>query len=80
MLQISLAAARVNAGYKQSDAAKKLGVTPRTLSTYEQGITVIPATTLRKAAELYGIPSDNIRLNVVEDGGYDEVFLNNTTV
>lgn len=80
MTQISLAAARVNAGMKQDEAAAKIGVTPKTLRSYEQGRTVIPAPTLRKAADLYNIPSDMIRLHVIDDGEYDEKILNNTTV
>jgi len=80
MMQISLAAARVNAGLKQDEAAKLVGVTPKTLRGYEQGKVVIPSTTLRKAAKLYNIPSDNIRLDVIDDGEYDEKILNDTTV
>ncbi|TFJ92176.1 helix-turn-helix domain-containing protein [Lentibacillus salicampi] len=80
MIQISLAAARVNAGYKQDEAAVKIGVTPKTLRGYEQNKVIIPSTTLRKAAKLYGIPSDMIRLPVIEDGEYDENFLNSSTV
>lgn len=80
MMQISLAAARVNANFKQEEAAKLIGVTAKTLRGYEQGKVVPPTTTLRKAAELYGIPSDNIRLEVVEDGEYDEKNLHGTTV
>jgi len=80
MIQISLAAARVNANLKQDEVAKMLGITPRTLSQYEHGNWVIPATTLRKVAKIYGIPSDMIRLEVVEDGEYDEKILSDTTV
>ena len=80
MMQISLAAARVNAGFNQTEAASRIGITPKTLRGYEQGKVVIPSTTLRKAAKLYNIPSDNIRLDVIEDGEYDEKNLDNTTV
>ena len=80
MMQISLAAARVNAGFNQTEAASRIGITPKTLRGYEQGKVVIPSTTLRKAAKLYNIPSDNIRLDVIEDGEYDEKILDNTTV
>jgi len=80
MMQISLAAARVNAGFNQTEAASRIGITPKTLRGYEHGKVVIPSTTLRKVARLYNIPSDNIRLDVIEDGEYDEKFLNNTTV
>lgn len=85
MIQISLAAARVNAKYNQEEAAKLIGITAKTLRNYEQGRTAIPAKTLRKAAELYGVPEDMIRLPIVDDGEYDdeeenEIFLQSTTV
>lgn len=75
-MQISLAAARVNAGLKQNEAAERIGITPKTLRGYEHGKVVIPSTTLRKAASIYGIPSDSIRLHVVNDGEFDEKILN----
>lgn len=78
--QITLAAARVNAGYNQLEGAKLIGITPKTLRNYENGVTTIPAPTLRKAAKVYGIPEDYIKLPVVDDGEYDEKFLNTTTV
>lgn len=83
MFQISLAAARVNAGLKQEEAAKKIGITAKTLRGYEQGKVAIPAITLRKAAKVYNIPEDMIRLPIVDDGKYDEEgenFLQTTTV
>lgn len=78
--QISLAAARVNAGLNQIEASELIGITPKTLRNYENGTTVIPAPRLRKAAKIYGIPEDYIKLPVVDDGEYDEKFLDNTTV
>lgn len=83
MIQISLAAARVNAELNQEEAAKMLGVTAKTLRGYEQGKVAIPAITLRKAAKLYNIPEDMIRLPIVDDDKYDEEgenFLQPTTV
>lgn len=81
MFQITLAAARVNAGLKQEPAAEKIGVTAKTLSNYERGITAIPGTVLKKASLVYGIPSDMIRLPQVNDGVYDdEFFLQRGTV
>ena len=80
MMQISLAAARVNAGFNQGKAAIMLGITPKTLRGYEKGKVVIPSDTLRVAAKLYNIPSDSIRLSVVVDGEYDEKILSDTTV
>lgn len=72
MFQITLAAARVNAGLKQDVAAEKIGVTAKTLRNYERGISVIPSHLLKKAADLYEIPADYIRLPVIDDGEHDE--------
>lgn len=81
VFQISLAAARVNAGLKQMEAAKELGITEKTLGGYERGQTAIPGHVLQKAAKLYDIPSDLIRLPNVNDGKHDdEFFLNDSTV
>ncbi|HEY9571252.1 MAG TPA: helix-turn-helix transcriptional regulator [Metalysinibacillus sp.] len=82
MLRISLAAARVNADLRQEEAAEKAGITAKTLRNYERGITAIPATTLRKVAEIYGIPEECIKLPIVNDGGYDEgdFFLTHSAV
>ncbi|KGR74867.1 helix-turn-helix domain-containing protein [Ureibacillus sinduriensis] len=82
MIQISLEAARVNAQLKQEHAAKKLGITAKTLSNYERGISAIPGYIFKKAARIYGIPEEMIRLPIVNDGGYDddEFFLTSSTV
>lgn len=74
MFQITLKAARVNAGFKQDVAADKLGISEKTIRNYEQGITAIPGHILQKAAVLYDIPSDYIRLPVVNDGKHDDDF------
>lgn len=74
MFQITLAAARVNMGLKQEPAAEKIGITAKTLSNYERGITAIPGPILQKAAQVYGVPADMIRLPQVEDGNYDDDF------
>lgn len=82
MFQITLAAARVNAGLLQEEAAKEIGITAKTLRNYEQGKTAIPAHTLKKAAKLYKIPEEIIRLPIVTDNEYDEndFFLKLSTV
>ncbi|MCJ0932581.1 helix-turn-helix transcriptional regulator [Virgibacillus halodenitrificans] len=72
MFQISLAAARVNAGFRQHEAAEKIGVTAKTLRGYEKGTTAIPGHLLRKLAKLYSISENNIRLPIVDDGEFDE--------
>lgn len=82
MLQISLAAARVNAEFSQMEAAQRVGITPKTLRGYEKGYAAIPGYVLRKLAKLYGIPEECIRLPIVDDGEYDEkeFFLESSTV
>ena len=82
MVQITLAAARVNADLKQEPAAKLIGITAKTLRNYEQGKTAIPGHILKKAAKVYGIPEEMIRLPLIDDGEYDEDenFLSLTTV
>lgn len=81
MFQISLKAARVNAELEQLEAAQEVGVTAKTLSNYERGVTAIPGHALKRAAKLYDIPEEMIRLPIVDDGVYDDnIFLDNTTV
>lgn len=74
MIQISLKAARVNADFEQEEASVKLGITAKTLSNYERGITAIPGHVLKKAAKLYKLPEEMIRLPIVNDGEYDDFF------
>lgn len=62
IIQISMAAARVNADLSQKEAAEKLGVTPVTLGRWEKGEAIPNMAVARKMAELYGIPLDYIRL------------------
>lgn len=72
MLQISLAAARVNAEMSQEEAAISAGVTAKTLRSYERGKTAIPGRILKRLAVIYKCPEEYIRLPVVDDGTYDE--------
>lgn len=80
MIQISLKAARVNADFEQEEASTKLGITAKTLSNYERGITAIPGHVLKKAAKLYKLPEEMIRLPIVNDGEYDDFFLESNAV
>lgn len=58
--KISLAAARVNAGLLQEVAAVKLGITPETLRSWENGKTVPGYDKVMAICELYQYPADFI--------------------
>ena len=60
MIKITLASARVNAGLDQKEAAVKLGVSNKTLSSWENGMSFPDALQIAKISELYGIPYDNL--------------------
>lgn len=49
----ALRMARISAHITQSEAAKTVGVTPTTLSNWENGISDIPASKLNQLMELY---------------------------
>ena len=59
-LQISLAAARVNAGLTQKEVAKRLKISKNTLVSWEKGNSEPKASQSYKLSELYNIPLDNI--------------------
>lgn len=59
-MKITLAAARVNAGYTQADVVKVLNVTPATLVAWEKGSAEPKVTQARKLASLYKMPLENI--------------------
>nr|DAN08713.1 MAG TPA: Helix-turn-helix XRE-family like protein [Caudoviricetes sp.] len=58
--KISLAAARVNAGLSQQEAAQALGVSVATLQNYESGKTVPQWGTVQKIENVYKFPVDFI--------------------
>lgn len=60
MLKITLAAARVNAGYKQKEAAKLLEVSNKTLCKWENGAAMPKADKIDAICQLYKISYDNI--------------------
>ena len=60
MLKISLASARVNAGYSQKVASALLGVSTKTLCSWEKGTTVPKANIIDKICELYKVDYDNL--------------------
>lgn len=61
-LQISLAAARVNAQMTQEDVAKRLHVGKRTIINWEKGISIPSFADINMLSQIYGIPVDNIFL------------------
>ena len=60
--KISLAAARVNAGLTQAEAARALGISNKTVVRYENGACKPPDAMLERMAKLYGVPPGMIRL------------------
>ena len=58
--KISLAAARVNAGFEQKEAAIKLGVTAPTLRSWERGDTLPDYGKVSEIETLYKYPKDYI--------------------
>ena len=62
MYKVTLAAARVNAGMKQTNVAREIGVVKETVSNWERGKTSPTATTLLRLCELYKAPLDAIIL------------------
>ena len=61
-LQISLAAARVNAKMTQEDVAKRMKIGKRTIINWEKGVAVPSFADLNMLSSIYGIPIDNIFL------------------
>lgn len=54
--KISLEAARVNARFQQKEAAQRLGVTPSTLRSWENGDTMPDIDKAQALAALYNYP------------------------
>lgn len=61
-MKISLAAARVNAGWTQEAVAKALNVGKQTIVSWEKGRTEPKISQIRALCELYNIPLDFIFL------------------
>ena len=64
MSNITLKAARVNAGFTQADVSTKLGVAISTVRNWEKGITFPKQPAIEKMCELYGISYDCIKFDV----------------
>lgn len=61
-LQISLAAARVNAGMTQEKAAERMQVSKTTIINWEKGRVVPRIPEVAMLAKIYNIPQENIFL------------------
>ena len=60
MAKMSLKAARVNAGLSQKAAADEFGISNKTLSKWENGITYPTVDMLHKMCVRYGVHYDDI--------------------
>lgn len=60
MLKITLAAARVNAGFTQKEVADMLDVSNKTICSWENGKSYPSPKQIDMLCELYGISYDNI--------------------
>ncbi len=61
-IQISLAAARVNAGLTQAEVAKIMHVSKQTIVNWEKGKVIPKIAQLEMLARIYKIPIECIRL------------------
>lgn len=59
-IQISLEAARVNAGLKQSEVAETMGVDRSTVRRWEKGDKVPSYTQCERLSQIYNMPLDYI--------------------
>ncbi len=58
MIQMTLEAARVNVKLTQEEAAKKLGISKKTLLNWEKGRTYPATKYLQPICDLYSVPLD----------------------
>lgn len=63
MTKITLKAARINAGLKQTDVANHLGVNVATVSSWETGKNTPHIKNFRKLCELYKCSEEEIRID-----------------
>lgn len=62
VIQISLAAARVNAKLTQEEVANRMKIGKRTIINWEKGVVMPSFADLCMLSDIYGIPVDNIFL------------------
>ena len=63
-MKITIRAARINKGLKQSDVAKALHVTQKTVCSWENGKTMPKIDKIEPICKLYGIEYDDISWNI----------------
>ena len=63
-MQITLKAARVNAGYTQEQIARKLRKSKQTIVNWELGRTAIDQANLAFICDIYNVPKDCILLPI----------------
>lgn len=63
-MQISLKAARVNKGLTQAEVGKSVGVTPKTVGSWEKGDTMPKPDKIDPLCDLLGVKYDDIRWNI----------------
>lgn len=61
-MQITLKAARVNAGFSQEQAAKSLDVNRLTIARWESGKNAIPAAKFKALCEMYGCKEEEVKV------------------
>ena len=61
-IKISLAAARVNAGLTQKEAAKRLKISKQVLVNWEKGVSEPKVSQSQALSALYSMPWENISL------------------
>ncbi len=66
-VQISMAAARINAKMTQDEAAREMKVSKNTIVNWEKGKTSPTVLQARKLASIYGIPLDYIFLPITSN-------------
>ena len=63
-MRMTLKAARINAGLRQTDMALSLGVDRKTVGSWENGKSMPTADKIERICDILGLNYDNIQWNV----------------